>query len=172
MKQPVLFGLFAPLAIAAGLWSAQTTPEHPQVQKVYLFAMTNGFDQYLASRLTAAHVFEVVTDPAAADLVLTDRIGEAFQTRLDDLYPKEPPEQAAADSQKEEADEKDKETDQARQTAASSFRRARGTVFLVNPKTRAVMWSTYDRPKNSSADELDRTAGRIANRLKHDLTKK
>ena len=41
-----------------------------QVQSVYLLPMGYGLDQYLANRLTAEGVFEVVTDPTVvADLV-------------------------------------------------------------------------------------------------------
>ncbi len=50
-----------------------------------------------------------------------------------------------------------------------SFRRAKGTVFLVDPRSRQVLWSIYARPKNTSAVELDRTAGHIAARIRQDL---
>jgi hypothetical protein len=35
-------------------------------------------------------------------------------------------------------------------------------VFVVDRKTRRVVWSVYEPPKDFSSQELDRTAGRIA----------
>ena len=57
------------------------------VKTVYVMPMSRGLDQYLASRLTADHVFQIVTDPKLADAVLTDRIGEAFQIQLESFSP-------------------------------------------------------------------------------------
>src|SRR5262249_55476008 len=62
-----------------------------QVQSVYLMPMGYGLDQYLANRLTAESVFQVVTDPKRADAVLTDNIGVGFERRLDDLFPRDVP---------------------------------------------------------------------------------
>ena len=53
--------------------------------------------------------------------------------------------------------------------ANSSFSRGKGTVFLVDAKSRQVVWSVYQLPKGSSAKELDRTASDIVSRLKRDL---
>ena len=65
MKLPLLL-LLASVAGAAGL---------DDIKTVYLLPMTNGFDQYLAIRLTTGVVLQVVTDPEKADAILTDRIG-------------------------------------------------------------------------------------------------
>jgi hypothetical protein len=54
----------------------------------------------------------------------------------------------------------------------SSFRRSKGTVFLVDSHSRKVLWSVYDQPKNSSASQIDRTAERIASRLKREINGK
>jgi TolB-like protein len=54
----------------------------------------------------------------------------------------------------------------------SSFGRGKGTFFLVDRKSRAVIWSTYDRAANNSADTLDKKAEQIVNRLKRDLLPK
>lgn len=51
----------------------------------------------------------------------------------------------------------------------SSFHRAKGTLFLVDPRSRLVLWSIYAEPKNASPVELDRTAGHIASRIQQDL---
>jgi hypothetical protein len=51
----------------------------------------------------------------------------------------------------------------------SAFHRARGTLFLVDPHSRVVLWSIYAQPKDASPVGLDRTAGYIASRIQHDL---
>src|SRR5579871_6614586 len=66
------------------------------IHAVYLLPMGGALDQYLAIRLTSEHVFQVVTDPKLADAVFTDRIGSAFEERLDDLYAPPPKEKPAA----------------------------------------------------------------------------
>jgi hypothetical protein len=55
---------------------------------------------------------------------------------------------------------------------ASSFGGGKGTLFLVDAHSRNVLWSVYEKPKNSSPDELDRTAKRVVTRLKQDLAGK
>ena len=52
---------------------------------------------------------------------------------------------------------------------SNSFSRGKGTVFLVDAKSRQVVWSVYHLAKGSSAKELDRTASDIVSRLKRDL---
>src|SRR5450631_715542 len=69
--------VFAVCANAADLHAVKT---------VYLLSMANGMDQYLAGRLTAGSVIQVVTDPHKADAVFTDHVGEAFEKSLDDLF--------------------------------------------------------------------------------------
>jgi hypothetical protein len=51
----------------------------------------------------------------------------------------------------------------------SAFARARGTVFLVDAKSRQVVWSTYAPPSNFASKEMNRTANDIVSRIKHDL---
>ena len=69
------------------------------VHTVYVLRMSRGLDQFLASRLTADHVFRVVTDPKQADAVFTDQIGEGFETKLDELFPPRRYGQAGAPSE-------------------------------------------------------------------------
>ena len=57
-------------------------------------------------------------------------------------------------------------------TSLSSFGRAKGMLFLVDPKSKEVVWSTYDMPRDASSKEMDRTANDIVSRLKKDLKKK
>jgi len=54
----------------------------------------------------------------------------------------------------------------------SSFARSKGTIFLVDAKSRQVVWSTFDPSKSTSTRDLDRTASDIVSRLKKDLKTK
>src|SRR5438132_12916217 len=67
-----------------------SSPQLQQVQSVYILAMGSGMDQFLANRLTRFGKMQVVADPQRADAILTDRLGEVFEKKLDELYP--PPE--------------------------------------------------------------------------------
>jgi hypothetical protein len=116
---------------------------------VYLLPMSNGLDQYLAMRLTSDSVMQVVTDPQKADSILTDKIGKSFEEALDDLYG-------------------NKKKDENEQPTMQPVTRGHGAIFLVDRKTRDVVWSTYERPKTSMPDELSRTADKIAKRLEKD----
>jgi hypothetical protein len=156
------------------------------VHTVYVLSMSRGLDQYLANRLTNDHVFQVVTDPKRADTFLTDRIGESLQSKLEEIFPPPAPEKAAPaekpapEAEKKPAAQKDKGSPSnplladtvnklASPATSGSFGRAKGTVFLVDAKSRQVVWSVYALPKGSSARELDRTASDIVSRLKRDL---
>jgi hypothetical protein len=145
-----------------------------KVGSVYVLPMANGFDQYLANRITNAGVFQVVADPKLADAILTDQLGEAFERKLAAFYP--PAAAAAAKAEKtEKAEEnaagfsglKDSTT-----PPVSSFSRGKGTLFLVDGRGRAVLWSIYEKPKNTTPDQLDRTAEQIVTTLKKELKRK
>jgi len=156
------------------------------VHTVYVLPMSKGLDQYLVNRLTNDHLFQMVTDPKLADAFLTDRVGESLQTKLEEIFPPPAPEKPAPAEKAEptaaKASKADKDTDSSSNPmlgdtvnkltvagANSSFGRAKGTVFLVDAKSRQVVWSVYQLPKGSSAKELDRTASDIVSRLKRDL---
>jgi hypothetical protein len=157
-----------------------------QVHTVYLLPMTNGLDQYLANRLTNLKVFQVVADPDQADAVFSDLIGEVLERRLDALFPepaeaepepaaKVPPatgEKAVAEVKQPQEAVRDTSLKGNTATQVSSFRRSKGTVFLLDAHKRVVLWSIYEVPKNSSSNEMDRTAERIAGRLKREIRKK
>jgi hypothetical protein len=149
------------------------------VRNVYLLKMSKGLDQHLANRLTGEHVFQVVTDPKLADAVLTDHIGEDFQAKLDELYPppeSEKPEKPAKPEDDEESGARtllpEPVNKVSNPAANSSFGRARGTIFLVDLKTKQVLWSAYEVPKDASSKELDRTALDFVSRIKRDLNPK
>ncbi len=152
-----LFLQFIVLSFAA---LAGVNPQLTQVRSIYILSMGSQMDQFLANRLSRMGVIQVAADPQSADAILTDRLGEGFEKRLDELYP------APVKDEDEDADVK---KDESAQMRASSFGRGKGTYFIVDRKTRKVLWSIYERPKNSGNDELDKTAERIVNHLKKDL---
>src|SRR5258708_4264218 len=103
-----------------------------EIKSVYLLPMSGGLDQYLANRLSG--VFRVVTDPKLADAVFTDRLGGPFEQKLAELYPSDTA---------EEVDKDDK--DGKKSVQSSNFGRGKGTIFLVDLKTRAVVWSSFTK---------------------------
>jgi hypothetical protein len=160
---------------------------------VYLLPMGHSLDQFIANRLTRMHVLQVVTDPAKADIVLTDQVGATLEDKLKDLYPPPPDPEAVEAAKKKEAakeaaakekaevpgalpsrpslmDETVNKADKAGSMGVSG--RGRGTIFLVDVKSRQVLWSAFEKPKNSSPQELDRTAVRVVKLLKEDLSPK
>jgi hypothetical protein len=170
------------------------------VKNVYLLKMSKGMDQYLANRLTNEHIFQIVTDPKMADAILTDQIGEGFEAKMGELFPPlEPVEKPAKPEKPEKPDKADKvdkpdkadkpdkpnkidesanvmdmlgDTVNKLPPLSSSFGRAKGTLFLVDAKSKEVVWSTYDVPKDATSKQMDRTATDIVSRLKRDLKKK
>ena len=158
------------LPLLAAALSAQTPPnaELSQVQFIYLLPMGSGLDQYMANWLVRENVYRVVTDPQKADAVLTDQIGVPLQEKLLELYPPPPPPEPPEDEKKK--DEGGLKGDLSK--PRSTFSRGRGNVFLVDLKSRRVLWSIYERPKNSLPDELDKTSQRIVRQLKKAQTGK
>ncbi len=148
--------------------AAAQAPELGRVQAVYLLRMGHGLDQYLAAHLTRLGVFQVVADPAKADAVFTDHLGEAFEQRLDKLFPAG--EQASQESTPAEGQSQASFREEA--PRISSWGRGRGTIFLVDARTRTVLWSAYEPPRDSSAPQVQRAARRIAERLKRELGRK
>ena len=143
------------------------------VHSVYLLPMGNSLDQYLAIRLTSEHVFQVVTDPKLADAVFTDRIGAAFEEKLADLLAPSAPAAQPASSEPSSPSAKPPiiETVNKLSNPAtnSSFGRGKGTIFLVDRKSKEVIWSVYEPPKGSAGPQLDKGALEIVSRLKRDL---
>ncbi len=178
--------LFWALALFAASLSAAVNQQLKQVTTVYILGMSGGMDQYLADRLTSMGVLQVVTDPQKADAIITDRLGEPFEAKLKELYPPPPPPVPPAPAKDEKADkdgklvvvdkttkdDKDKIGDPGAIARVGSFNRGRGNFFIVDRKSRNVVWSTYERPKDTTPGELSKTAERVVKRLKDDLTDK
>jgi hypothetical protein len=126
------------------------------VKTVYLLPMSGSLDQYLAIRLTTGSVLQVVTDPQKADAIFTDRIGSGLEETLADLFNDKPK-------------EKSKDEFGSNKPNAPPITRGRGAIFLVDRKTRDVLWAANERPKNSSPEEIERAADRIAGKLARSL---
>jgi hypothetical protein len=151
-----------------GVGAARTLGE---VRRVYILPMQNGLDLMLATELTRRGLFQVVTEPAAADAVLSDSIGQAFETRMAQLYPP-PPAHAKAEAEAKPKDEEpapEISLKKAETPRISAFSRGKGTVFLVDRGSREVLWAVYERPRTASPDEIHRTAARIAGALEKTL---
>jgi hypothetical protein len=137
------------------------------VKAVYLLPMMHGMDQYLANHLVKAGFYQVVTDPKRADAVFADRVGEAVENQLKELYPE--PKPAA---KKKEEDTKDSSEVTGYAGAAphtSSLSAGKGNIFLIDVKSRAVVWSTYARPKQITPQQLDQAAARVVESLDETL---
>jgi hypothetical protein len=156
------------------------------VHSVYILPMSHGLDQYLANRITNSQVFTVVTDPKLAEAVFTEQIGANFETRMTELFP--PPETVAPPAPKADADAQGEDEGEpkgepkkdsmaigdtvnklANPAQNSSFGRSKGTLFLVDAKSRQVIWSTYETPNGSRSTNLDHTASDIVDRIKREL---
>jgi hypothetical protein len=145
------------LLLTLGVMSALAQAP-PGARQVYILPMAGGLDQYLATWLTQGHVMQVVTDPKVADVILTDRIGEGFEQKLSQLYP--------VDKKKKETDDKTPE-ESGNGGVRGGFRStaSRGTIFLVDTKSRQVVWSDHEKPVELTDAHLNREAERIVKKL-------
>ena len=152
-------------AIAIGAAVATANPALTEVKTVYLLPMSNSLDQYLANMLTRSGLLQVVTDPQKADAIFTDKIGQPFQDKMDELYP--PPEQPKAEG---DSDEKKDPWGQPIQKLGS-ISKGRGTIFLVDRQNRTVIWSIYSPVSGSQPNDTNRRASDITKKLQKDLEK-
>jgi hypothetical protein len=156
------------LLFIAALSVAQAgDPAYPQlaeIKTVYLLPMTYALDQFLAIRLTRGGVLQVVTDPKLADAILADHIGASVEETLKTLYGDKKDVEAGKDDKAK--DDKDKAVGFGSPMAGGT--RSKGAVFLLDRKTRSVLWSDYVRPKSGQAEDLNRVADKIAGQLEKD----
>ena len=143
------------------------------VRSVYAWPMTKSFDQYLAEQIAAESVFDVVVDPKLANAVLTDRIDAPFLAALDELFPLPEP------GDPEQAEKKDDEDGLAADSieAGGAFKRPKnrsmgrpqGTLFLVDVRSRTVLWSTFLKEYDPSPNKLHQQARNVVQRIKERL---
>jgi len=130
------------------------------VKSVYFYPMPGGFEQHLANRIVKDHVYQVVSDPKLADAVFTDQLSDAFLYKLDHINT--PP--AAANN----SGAISMMNTGADAPHASSFSRGKGTIFLVDAKSKQVVWSIYEKPKDTLPATLNKTAKKIVEKLELD----
>ena len=164
------------LCIALTLAGAPN-PRLKEVSSVYLLAMRGGMDQYLANQLTNTGILRVVADPKKADAILTDRLGESFEKKLEELYPPPPtPEQLRKEQAESENKEPRRGFDMSSASVprpASTFTSANGNYFLVDRASRTVLWSIYQPPaKDSTPGSLTKIASRVVKQLEADISGK
>jgi hypothetical protein len=128
------------------------------VRSVYLYPMTGGFDQLLAEQIVADHMFKVVPDPKLADAVFTEQLGEAFLYKLDHIHTPPPAAKTSGSTSSMGNEEQ--------APRMTTFTHAKGTLFLVDIKSKEVIWSTYQKPKNTSSGELHKTAVKVLTLLR------
>jgi hypothetical protein len=169
--------LFCGLVLGTAVLAlAAVNPQLKQVNTVYILAMTGGMDQFLANQITASGVFQVVTDPKNADAIITDRLGESFESKLKELYPPPAPPTPApappADDDKKADGKKNALDLGAGAQRVNAGGRGKGNLFIVDRKSRNVLWSVFEPPKDTTPGELSKTAEKVVKRLKLDLSDK
>ena len=140
------------------------------IRSVYAWPMTKSFDQYLAQQITAEDVFDVVVDPKLAGAILTDRIDAPFLAAMDELFPL-PEDEAAQAAEDEAADTA--ESDESIEAGGAMKRpknrvlgRPHGTLFLVDVRSRKVVWSTYLKEYEPTPNKLNQLARGVVEDLK------
>lgn len=150
-------------------------PAAREVKSVYILRMGNGLDQYLASELVKHGVYTVTTDAQKADALLTDNLGESFEKKFTELYPPPPPPAPPKKDEKEKEKEKKEEKrdgmlgEPVQRMGNSTLGRAKGNIFLVDRKSRNLLWSMNRQPKHSGTAEMVNHARKIVEQLKKDL---
>ncbi len=138
----LVFSLLAAAAVPAA--------QLKDVKSVYFYPMPGGFDQHLARWIVQDHLYRVVSDPKLADAVFTDQISTGFLYKLDHINTPPPPANNSGSTSTL--------TTNAEVPRESTFLSAKGTLFLVDAKSKQVVWSFFERPKNSQAVTLDKAA--------------
>ncbi len=154
------------LLLLAAITGLTAFAQLQEAKNVYIMPMAGGLDQHLALLLTQDHVLQVVTDPEKADVLFTDRIGTGFEAALKELYP--PPTEPV----KEEAKDQQANAFPAyKPPAMKPLSRSRGAVFLIDRKSRDVLWSTFEEPKSTDPQDLYKAAKEVVTRLAKDMKK-
>jgi hypothetical protein len=169
---------FFALSLAIGQPQADQPAQASQqlgMRNVYFLPLPGGLEHFVANHLVKRGLLTVVTDPQLADAVFTDTLGKGFEKRLLELYPPPPPPKPEPNDEKDKDAKKDDDPSSpmdvksAPQERFSSFGRGKGTIFLVDRKTNLVLWSAYVRPKSGTADDLDKAAKTIVDRIQDKL---
>ena len=177
----LLLGLF----LTASLAHAQgPNPDLSSVQTIYVLPMGSGMDQFVAHQVARYGLYQVTSDPRQAEAFLSDFVGTTFETRVDDLLTaaREKAEKEAEELAKKEAAKADPSLARDRSdekvedrsgefqmagdaTRVHSFSRGRGNIFLIDAKSRRVLWTGFDVPKSTRPNELQKSAERLIKAL-------
>ena len=174
--------MFRHLLLLSALLGVAFTAVHPlaaadmerlgQVDKIYMWPMSNSLDQFLAERVTTEGVFDVVVDPKRAQAILTDRVSSKFLEGMEELFPT--PEEIAEAEKETEEDSNDPAAALAgayrpERAPYHSASQAKGAVFLVDVASREVLWSTFLEDYDTSPKDLHKQARVVVQRLKKQL---
>lgn len=163
-------GLLLLTILGSPLLLAQGHVELSQIQTVYLLRMKSGFDQHLANRITGSALFRVVTDPAKADAVITDRLGKSFEDQMKELYPPPPPpEPVEKETETEDTSNSIPSIRSTEKSPSTTMTSATGTIFVVDRRSNQVVWSTYVKPKSYASKDLDSAAAGVVKRIQETL---
>ncbi|HYZ84626.1 MAG TPA: hypothetical protein VE621_09495, partial [Bryobacteraceae bacterium] len=146
-----------------------TNPDLAKVKSVYFLPMGNGFDQYLANRITREGLYQVVTAPDLADAVFTERIGKPFERQMLELYPPEKPAAEATEGDNgSSTTQRESDASHSREPAfrGYSWSRSKGNYFLVDRESRRVIWAYYGRPSRTTSDDLYQLADKVVEALR------
>ncbi len=179
LRKSLLFPGLAAALLAGGLLGAADVQPLGAVRTVYFWPMSSSLDQYLAEQITAEGLFEVVVDPKLATAVMTERIDAPFLQAMDQVFPMPEP---AAEGKPPEAEKKAAETAKDKKEGDSlegEFRverpanravsRPHGTLFLVDVRSRKVLWSTFLKEYNRTPNELHKQARQVVSEIKKRL---
>jgi hypothetical protein len=151
--------------------SSAATPSILQVHTVYLLTMGSRLDQYLAMEIARSGVFQVTTDPQAADAVFSDEVGPPFEKRFTEIYE---PHLAPPPPAKDEEDkplEQRSSMDMSGAALPRAISRGKGNLFLVDRHTKKVIWSGYQKPNGSSSEQMNETARKMVSRIQSQIKK-
>jgi len=198
MARRSALAFFPVLLLTAASTTAQgPNADLATVQTVYILPMASGLDQFVAHQVARHSVYQVTANPTQADAFLSDYVGTTFELRVDDLLKaaREKAEKEAEELAKKEAEalakkegpkksetkagKKDKKEDEREEPQSEfqmagganrvqSFSRGKGNVFLIDARSRRVLWTGFDIPKNTRPAELQKSAERLVSRLRKD----
>jgi len=129
-------------------------------QPVYFWPMQHAFDQYLAEAVHGADALTVTVDPKLAGAIMTERIDAPFLQAMEELFPSE--KQAEATEENDQSIEGDFAMQRTKNRPQA---RPRGTLFLVDVKTRRVIWSTYLGELEQDSKDLHKEALRVVEEI-------
>jgi hypothetical protein len=121
----------------------------------------------LSDKMKAKKEAEAAEEKAAAAPPVDEKPVDDKETPREKAARERTEKAAASAKDKAAKDKEDSENEQVMRVSA--FGQGNGTFFLVDRKTRSVIWSIYEKPKSTSAGELNKTAEKVVNQLRRDL---